>query len=139
MISLGAFAVFALGLRHGADPDHIAAIDNLTRNAFDERPRMSRFCGALFAGGHSVMVLGIATLVGILGKPLAAHGSLIESIGTWISIVILVMICHSERTSASARRRTHKRCSYALFTPSVTHCEKPLGCSAGRFVIRLWF
>lgn len=92
MISLGGFAVFALGLRHGADPDHIAAIDNLTRNSFDERPGLSRFCGALFAGGHSIMVLGIALLVGLLGKPLAAHGSLIEGIGTWISIVILVLI-----------------------------------------------
>jgi high-affinity nickel-transport protein len=92
MISAGAFAVFALGLRHGADPDHIAAIDNLTRNSFDSRPRLSRFCGALFAGGHSIMVLGIALLVGLLGKPLSAHGSLIENIGTWISISILVLI-----------------------------------------------
>lgn len=92
MIAAGAFAVFVLGLRHGADPDHIAAIDNLTRNAFDQRPRLSRFCGALFAGGHSIMVLGIAFLVGLLGKPLAAYGTLIENTGTWVSIGILVLI-----------------------------------------------
>jgi high-affinity nickel-transport protein len=92
MIGAGAFAVFALGLRHGADPDHLAAIDNLTRNSFDERPWLSRFCGTLFAGGHSIMVLSIAALVGFLGSRFDAHGALIETIGTWISIVVLVAI-----------------------------------------------
>ena len=92
MIGAGAFAVFALGLRHGADPDHLAAIDNLTRNSFDERPWLSRFCGTMFAGGHSVMVLSIAGLVGFLGARFAGHGALIETIGTWISIVVLVAI-----------------------------------------------
>jgi len=33
MIVSGAFTVFALGLRHGADPDHLAAIDRCP-NAF---------------------------------------------------------------------------------------------------------
>jgi high-affinity nickel-transport protein len=92
MIGAGAFAAFALGLRHGADPDHLAAIDNLTRNSFDEQPWLSRFCGALFASGHSVMVLSIAALVGFLGSKFSGHGALIETIGTWISIVVLVLI-----------------------------------------------
>jgi high-affinity nickel-transport protein len=92
MIGAGAFAVFALGLRHGADPDHLAAIDNLTRNSFDDRPWLSRFCGTLFAGGHSVMVLAIAALVGYFGSRFGTHGALIETIGTWISIVVLVAI-----------------------------------------------
>jgi len=92
MIGAGALAVFALGLRHGADPDHLAAIDNLTRNSFEERPWLSRFCGSLFAGGHSIMVLSIAALVGFFGSNFGAHGALIETIGTWISIVVLVAI-----------------------------------------------
>ncbi len=92
MIGVGAFAVFALGLRHGADPDHLAAIDNLTRNSFGKRPWLSRFCGTLFAGGHSVMVLSIAALVGILGTHLGNYASLIETIGTWISILVLILI-----------------------------------------------
>jgi len=92
MIGLGAFTVFALGLRHGADPDHLAAIDNLTRNSYDDRPWLSRFCGALFAGGHSVMVLAIAALVGLLGTHLGRYGAAIETAGTWISIVVLVLI-----------------------------------------------
>ena len=93
MIGAGVFAVFALGLRHGADPDHLAAIDNLTRNSFERRPLLSRFCGTLFAGGHSVMVLSIAALVGILGTHFGGrYGAAIETAGTWVSIVVLVAI-----------------------------------------------
>ena len=88
----GIFAAFVLGLRHGADPDHIAAIDNLTRNSFSHRPWLSRFCGTLFAGGHSIMVLSIAAIVGLLGSHLGPYAATIETIGTWISIVVLVLI-----------------------------------------------
>ncbi|MEO6991662.1 MAG: hypothetical protein ABI346_06605 [Candidatus Baltobacteraceae bacterium] len=92
MIGFGVFTVFALGLRHGADPDHLAAIDNLTRNSVERRPIFSRFVGTLFAGGHSVMVLSIAAIVGYLGTKIAAQHQLIETVGTWISIVVLVAI-----------------------------------------------
>ena len=92
MIGLGAFTVFVLGLRHGADPDHLAAIDNVTRNAYERAPLLSRFAGTLFAGGHSVMVLAISALVGLLGARFAAHGALVETIGTWVSIVVLLAI-----------------------------------------------
>ena len=85
MIGLGAFTVFVLGLRHGADPDHLAAFDNVTRNAFVRTPLLSRFVGTFFATGHSLMVLAISMLVGIAGSRFASHGELIETIGTWIS------------------------------------------------------
>ena len=93
-LSLGvaAFTVFVLGLRHGADPDHLAAIDNLTRNSLSARRPFSRFVGTLFAGGHSVMVLSIAALAGLLGSRLAARGAMLETIGTWVSIVTLFAI-----------------------------------------------
>jgi nickel/cobalt transporter (NiCoT) family protein len=87
-----AFTVFALGLRHGADPDHLAAIDNLTRNSIAGRERLSRFVGTLFAGGHSIMVLAIAALAGLLGGRIATHGASIETAGTWVSIVTLFAI-----------------------------------------------
>ena len=92
MIGPGAFTVFVLGMRHGADPDHLAAIDNVTRNAYVKTPRLSRFVGTLFAGGHTVMVLAISGLVGLLGTRLGAHGATIERIGTWISILILFAV-----------------------------------------------
>ena len=92
MILTSAFTVFTLGLRHGADPDHLAAIDNLTRNAVEHRPSLSRFVGTLFASGHAVMVLAIAALLGYLGSRLSAHSQAIETIGTWVSIVVLLAI-----------------------------------------------
>lgn len=92
MIVTGAFTVFALGLRHGADPDHLAAIDNMTRNSTSRAPVLSRFIGAIFAGGHTIMVLAIAALVGYLGSRFAAHSAAIEDIGTAVSIVVLLVI-----------------------------------------------
>jgi high-affinity nickel-transport protein len=92
VIGLSSFTVFALGLRHGADPDHLAAIDNLTRNSISRWNRLSRFTGTLFAGGHTVMVLAVAALVGLLGAHFARHSALIETAGTWISIVVLLAI-----------------------------------------------
>ena len=87
-----AFSVFVLGLRHGADPDHLAAIDNLTRNSLRAHARLARFVGALFAGGHSVMVLSIATLAGLLGSHITAHRDVLETAGTWVSILTLFAI-----------------------------------------------
>lgn len=92
MIGASAFAVFALGLRHGADPDHLAAIDNLTRNSATRQPRLSRFTGTLFACGHAIMVLAIACLAGYAGARLGAHHEAIETIGTWTSIAVLVTL-----------------------------------------------
>lgn len=92
MLGPGAFTVFVLGLRHGADPDHLAAIDNVTRNAYERTPRLSRFVGTFFAGGHAAMVLAISALVGLLGARFAAHGQLVERIGTWVSIVVLLIV-----------------------------------------------
>jgi high-affinity nickel-transport protein len=92
MMFASAFTVYTLGLRHGADPDHLAAIDNLTRNSLRRAPRLSRFIGTLFAGGHTVMVLAIAALVGYLGTRFALHGNTIETAGTWVSIAVLLAL-----------------------------------------------
>jgi nickel/cobalt transporter (NiCoT) family protein len=48
----------ALGLRHGVDPDHLAAIDGLSRL------RPSRWNGVLFAIGHGLLVTLLAVGVG---------------------------------------------------------------------------
>lgn len=87
-----ALSVFVLGLRHGADPDHLAIIDNLTRNSHERAPRWSRFVGTLFAGGHSVMVLAIAALVGFLGTWFGAYRDLIEHVGGWVGVAILLFV-----------------------------------------------
>lgn len=56
--------VYALGLRHAVDADHIAAIDNVARR-LAQGPRPSASVGLWFALGHSGLVVA-ATLVIIL-------------------------------------------------------------------------
>src|ERR1022692_270147 len=66
----------ALGMRHGTDPDHLTAIDGLTRI----RPRATN--GLYFALGHGLVVTLLA--VGI-GRILADR---VAFIGPWMLIVI---------------------------------------------------
>ena len=66
----------ALGMRHGADPDHLAAIDGLTRI----RPSVTN--GVYFALGHGLVVILLA--VGI-GEFLAGRFGFI---GPWSLITI---------------------------------------------------
>jgi high-affinity nickel-transport protein len=77
--------VFLLGLRHGFDPDHLVAINGLTRcNQNDTRG----WCGLYFSLGHGVVV----TLVGIrsrwFAKQLArnSHPIFIASIGAAFAV-----------------------------------------------------
>ena len=126
MIGLGAFAVFALGLRHGADPDHLAAIDNMTRNSIGRRPFLSRFVGTLFAGGHSLMVLAIAALVGYLGTRISADRDLIESIGTWISVVVLIAIAGMNLRQLAAGRTTVAGVKTRLLPKALRDGSSPL-------------
>jgi len=66
----------ALGMRHGTDPDHLAAIDGLTRI----RPRSMN--GVYFALGHGIIVILLAVGIGHL---LAARFAFL---GPWILMLI---------------------------------------------------
>src|SRR5262245_8071713 len=83
--------VFALGLKHGLDPDHLAAIDGLTRFNATRRPLLARWSGLLFSAGHGVVVtlvaVGVATLAVETRPPVW-----LEDTGTWISIAFLVLL-----------------------------------------------
>jgi nickel/cobalt transporter (NiCoT) family protein len=73
--------VFLFGVRHGFDPDHLVAIDGLTRSG-------SRWSGLFFSLGHGAVV----TLVGI-GVALAAGEwqapAWLEETGVCISVGVL--------------------------------------------------
>ncbi len=86
------FAVLLMGLRHGADPDHLAAIDNLTRSAHERMPRSSRFVGTLFAVGHSAMVIGTAAVAGLIGSRIGAMSEGFERLGALASIAALLLM-----------------------------------------------
>lgn len=82
---------FFLGLRHGLDPDHLAAIDGLTRAAWRQTGVRSRRCGVLFSLGHGMVVLPVAALTGSLGAQWAPP-AWFEWLGSLISVGFLALI-----------------------------------------------
>jgi high-affinity nickel-transport protein len=83
--------VFLLGLKHGLDPDHLAAIDGLARFNAQRRPRLSRWSGLLFSAGHGVVVTIVAVMVATVATEWHAPEWL-ESTGVWISIAFLALL-----------------------------------------------
>ena len=86
----------ALGLRHGADPDHLAAIDGLSRL------RAYRSNGLLFALGHGTVVTLLA--VGV-GKMLSDR---LAFVGPWVLIGIGVVNAWRLGRPVSAHRLPHR-------------------------------
>src|SRR5512140_1760798 len=83
--------VFLLGLKHGLDADHLAAIDGLARYNAGRKPRLSRWSGLLFSAGHGVVVTAVAVAVATIATQWRAP-TWLEEVGTWISIVFLVLL-----------------------------------------------
>ncbi|MGH8670144.1 MAG: nickel transporter [Burkholderiales bacterium] len=77
--------VFVLGLRHGFDPDHLVAIDGLTRST------RSRWSGLFFSLGHGVVVTLIGLAVAVAATEWHAPPWL-ERLGAWISIGVLLVL-----------------------------------------------
>ena len=75
--------VLALGLRHGFDPDHLVAIDGMTRST------QSRWCGLFFSLGHGVAVTLIGVAVAVAASAWQAPAWL-EQAGTSISVAVLL-------------------------------------------------
>lgn len=83
---------FALGLGHGADPDHLTAIDGMTRAAVDRHPRTSRWVGTWFAFGHALSVLSIAIVIALAAEHLQSFDSSMPQAGGVLSALILFTI-----------------------------------------------
>ena len=84
--------VFLLGLKHGLDADHLAAIDGLTRfNASRRNWKLSRWSGLLFSAGHGVVVTAVAVVVATVATEWQAPAWLEQS-GVWISIGFLALL-----------------------------------------------
>ena len=91
----GSVLAFSLGLRHGLDADHLAAIDGLTRwNTSKQRP-FAPYCGALFAVGHAGVIFAAAVGLAILTSQLAsqwAPPAWLGPAGVFISAVTLLLL-----------------------------------------------
>ena len=77
--------VFLLGLRHGFDPDHLVAIDGMTRST------ASRWCGLFFSLGHGVVVTLIGVAVALAATEWQAPAWL-EHSGASLSIAVLLVL-----------------------------------------------
>lgn len=90
-----ALLAYGLGLRHGIDADHIAAIDNVTRKLMQEGKRPIGI-GFLFSLGHSTVVLlatiAVAATALALNTRLEAFRSVGGLIGTLVSAGFLLLI-----------------------------------------------
>lgn len=82
---------FLLGLRHGVEPDHIAAIDGMTLRALDRHEKHAPWTGTLFALGHGVAVGAIALAVSLLAASFRLPDGLV-AIVNWVPVVLLLML-----------------------------------------------
>lgn len=80
-----------LGMRHGVDADHLAAIDAMTRCNAGARPALARRTGLWFSIGHGAVVLAVAFAVTLTAHAWAAPGWL-EPFGAWASIGMLILL-----------------------------------------------
>lgn len=90
-----AFLAYVLGVRHGVDPDHIAAIDNVTRKLMQEGQRPIAV-GLWFALGHSTVVVVAATFVALATTSMldvpGQYRELGSLVGTGVSATFLILI-----------------------------------------------
>lgn len=86
---------YSLGLRHAIDPDHIAAIDNVTRKLMQDGQRPVAV-GFFFALGHSTVVvvasLAVALTTSVLTDKFAAYRQIGGILGTSASALFLFII-----------------------------------------------
>jgi nickel/cobalt transporter (NiCoT) family protein len=87
----GLATLFALGLRHGLDPDHIAAIDSMTLRAHDHGQAHARWTGGLFSLGHGLVVIAIAVFTAALSSQIEPPKT-VMLVAEWIPLVFLVWV-----------------------------------------------
>jgi nickel/cobalt transporter (NiCoT) family protein len=83
-VLLGTAALaYSLGLRHGLDPDHIAAIDNVTRRLMQEGKRPVAV-GFFFALGHSTVVVVASAAVALAASAFTERFAGLREIGNFV-------------------------------------------------------
>lgn len=78
---------FVLGLRHGVDADHIAAIDNTTRKLMQEGKRPLAV-GTWFSLGHSTVVVGMIVALIFSTRIIASSIPALQTDGAVLGTVI---------------------------------------------------
>jgi nickel/cobalt transporter (NiCoT) family protein len=89
-----AVLTYGLGLRHGFDADHIAAIDNVTRKLMQDGKRPLGV-GLFFSLGHSTVVAGLSIAIAASATALRGQLDLFKAIGGTIGSLVsaLFLLC----------------------------------------------
>jgi len=78
---------YVLGLRHGVDADHIAAIDNTTRKLMQQgKPRFT--VGNWFSLGHSTIVVGLIAVVVFVTRSVIGQIPALQSVGDIVGTLV---------------------------------------------------
>jgi nickel/cobalt transporter (NiCoT) family protein len=89
-----AFTAYTFGLRHAFDPDHISAIDNVTRKLMQEK-KQPIGVGLFFSLGHSTVVVALTIILAVTAQ-LVSNFSNLQAlggiIGTLVSSIFLLII-----------------------------------------------
>ncbi|WP_288879944.1 hypothetical protein [Pedobacter panaciterrae] len=85
------FLMFALGLRHGIDPDHIAVIDGLSMRYSVTNPKLTSWVGTLFAFGHGSTVTAIAVAISLFNWNWQIDASVLNVL-EWIPGMLLILV-----------------------------------------------
>ncbi len=85
----GLLLMFALGLRHGLDPDHIAMVDTIVYGRSGQSRRAWK-TGAMFAAGHGAAVTAAAIAIQTLHRELAFSGPWAAAFA-WLPVVLLAL------------------------------------------------
>eukprot|EP01037_Dinobryon_pediforme_P003261 gene3261-3306_t len=86
-----AILVLLLGMRHGFDADHLAAIDGLTRYNHKDSPKLAKYAGFLFSLGHGLIIVPISVSAATLTRDIKLPDWL-DGFGTWTSVSILLAL-----------------------------------------------
>jgi len=91
-LPVGSLALFLLsGLRHGMEPDHVAAIDGMTLRALDGGERHAPWVGAWFAAGHALVVVLLAAAIGAGAASFRLPPAVLSALD-WLPIVLLMLL-----------------------------------------------
>ena len=87
----GIAALFALGMRHGLDPDHIAVIDGMTLKAHDQCRAHAKWTGGLFSLGHGVVVIALAMLSAAIASEVTPSKTVVM-VAQWLPLLFLAWV-----------------------------------------------
>jgi high-affinity nickel-transport protein len=82
-----AITAYILGLRHGFDADHIAAIDNTTRKLLNDGKRPLTV-GTWFSLGHSTIVFALIAALVVVTNFIRAHYHAFLAFGTVVGTIV---------------------------------------------------